>query len=111
MKVVIKIKNLIGTEVRSRISAGILRKQLDCTHAHSIDMEGVTFISRPFADELYNISLDYGDIHFLNMNDNVRKMKDTVWTSRNSIRKRSKVEGTIEDISTVEDLSKFFSTI
>lgn len=108
---VIVIKDLLGTEVRSRIPANILRKQLINNHAHIIDMKGVNFISRSFADELYNICQDYGHIRFLNKNDDVKKMMDAVWTGREKKRVRPNEDGTIENISTMKDLSKFLMTI
>lgn len=108
---VIVIKDFLGTEVRSRIPAKILRTQLCNSNVHVIDMQGVNFISRSFADELYNISHDYSNIKFLNENNSVKKMMAVVWASRKKKRIRPDDEGTIENLSTMKDLSNFLMTI
>lgn len=108
---VISIKDFIGAEVRSRSNANALRKELDNNHSHTVDMEGVTFISRSFADELYNISHDYGHINFLNRNNTVKSMMDAVWASRKKKRIRPNKEASVEEVSTMEDLSNFLMEI
>lgn len=60
----IKIKELIGSEIRSRIPITTIKSQMVESIPYIIDMEGVTFISRSFADELYNLTQDYNNVHF-----------------------------------------------
>jgi hypothetical protein len=104
---VISIKDFIGAEVRSRSNAKTLRKQLDNNHSRTVDMEGVTFISRSFADELYNISHDYGHVNFINRNNTVKSTMDAVWASRKKKRIRPNKEARVEEVSTMEDLFNF----
>jgi hypothetical protein len=108
---VIKLKEILGTQVRSRVCIKALKDQLFGDNRYCIDLEGVTFISRSFADELYNLSYDNGNINFVNKSSDVEKMMKAVWDGRAKKRVRTDDKVTIENISTMEELSKFFQTI
>ena len=54
MKTII-IKDIIGEEARSRKTAKLLLERMNGGRDFIFDMNGVKFISRSFADELYNI--------------------------------------------------------
>ena len=56
MKKIIRIAELIGSDIRSRKNADHIRKGIaDCTDVVELDFNGVEFISRAFADEIYTI--------------------------------------------------------
>ena len=52
MKEIIKLHDLLGSEVRSRSNAEILREKIAEHSGSIIDLSDVSFISRSFADEL-----------------------------------------------------------
>lgn len=59
MKHIIKISDIIGTEVRTRFSLNPLKAELKEGDEYLIDMQDVKMISRSAADELYVISHQY----------------------------------------------------
>jgi hypothetical protein len=108
---VIKFKDIIGTDVRSRVCIKALNDQLFGDDHYCIDLDGVTFISRSFADELYNISNGKSNITFVNKSTDVDNMMKMVWKGRAKKRVRKSENATIENISNMEDLSKFLLSI
>lgn len=58
MKKMIEIAELLGTDIRSRINSNVIRREIGKTQdiLIDIDMGGVVFISRSFADELLEIA-------------------------------------------------------
>ena len=52
MKEIIKLHDLLGSEIRSRSNAEILREKIAEHSGSIIDLSDVSFISRSFADEL-----------------------------------------------------------
>jgi len=56
MEKIIKLAEVISTDIRSRANAEILKNQISSGNDIMLDFEGVTFISRSFADELYNLT-------------------------------------------------------
>lgn len=108
----IMIKDIIGSEVRSRSSIKHIRKAMDGNeNTFIVDMNGVDFISRSSADELYNLTLDVKEMHIINTIDTVKKMIDVVWDGRKAKRIRNKENIEIEDYSKVEDFLDFLKTI
>lgn len=107
----IKVKEILGTEIRSRIPIVALQQQMDVKEECVIDMSGIIFISRSFADELYNLEQDYRNVSFVNLEDNVKKMMDVVWMGRKKKRVRSNESVTLYDLTKIEDFSKFLQTI
>lgn len=107
----IKVKDVIGKEVRSRIPIVVLKAMLKPNVRCVIDMAGVTFISRSFADELYNLQQDYRLITFENHASGVMKMMQVVWSGRSKKRVRSTEIATTESFASIEDFSKFLLTI
>lgn len=107
----INIIDVIGKEVRSRNAINLIKEQYLCNEdSFIIDMKGVTFISRSFADELYNFSIEE-EVHFVNKNETVEKMLNAVWQGRKNKRVRNKENVAIEDYTNVEDFFKFLQTI
>lgn len=76
-----------------------------------IDMDGVDFISRSFADELYNLSLATHELHIVNKNDNVSRMLEVVWKGRKGERVRSLENVEIQDYKNIDDFFTFLKTL
>ena len=109
METVINVKSLIGTEVRSRLNAETIKNNID--GKTSVDFSGVEFISRSFADELYNIAKDNKDISLVGMSDFVLSMFNVVSNGRSKGRVRKNGTEEIKEFDNLDSLSIFLSTI
>ena len=107
----ISIKDIISPEIRSRSSADLIRPRLTAGEDNIIDMDGVVFISRSFADELYNLQLDYNPVRFENTTGDVEKMMQVVWKGRSRKRVRPASSIPVKDKTSVEDFSEFLLSI
>lgn len=103
------IFKILGTELRSRKSAKTLVPKI--TFDTTLDFENVLFMSRSFADELYNIRLDYPGIGFLNMAEELQQMFKAVSMGRQMQRDRKEVDAEIKDISSMDGLKQYFEKI
>ena len=73
---VIKIAELIGTDVRSRSNAGIIQAEIDGeVNEVIIDFSKVTFVSRSFVDELCNIMEKCNNVKLENMSKKKKTIK------------------------------------
>lgn len=109
---VIKISELIGTDVRSRSNAGIIQAELDGENGNiSLDFSGVTFVSRSFADELCNILDNNSNVKLVNTIQIVKTMIDIVKEGRTKKRVRVVDNSEIKEFDTMESLSSFLATI
>ena len=85
MKQIIKLYDIYHADLFSRakasILAGILSPEADTV---ILDFEGITFMSRSFTDELYNIVIAYPDKSFsyIGRNDNLCAMMEKVANGR-----------------------------
>ena len=107
-----KIAELISTDIRTRANADIIRSAVNGVKCDIIlDFIGVTFISRSFADELYNVMDEYKNITLTNEEKVVKSMLDAVSQSRRS--KRNPIEDNAEmrKFDDMASLSSFLSTI
>lgn len=106
------IKDILGADVRSRNCIELVRKAMGKDEdTFMIDMGGVEFISRSFADELYNLSLPAHELHIVNKNDNVGRMLEVVWKGRKGERVRSSENVEIQDYKNVDDFFAFLKTL
>ncbi len=105
------VKDVLGTEVRSRISITAIKQQIVKGERNIIDLTGIVFISRSFADELYNLEQDYNNVFFIGENENVGKMMKVVWEGRQKKRVRAEGHITIKDFSSTENFLSFLQTI
>lgn len=86
MNTMFKIADLISTDIRSRANADIIRSAIDGIKENIVlDFSGVTFVSRSFTDELYNVMKENKNISLVNMSDFVKSMLEAVTKGRNSI--------------------------
>ncbi len=113
MENVLKISELISTDVRSRCNAGIIRSAIDGLEGRIIlDFEGVTFVSRSFTDELCSIMEEKQNcIEVVNAMEEVKSMIDAVSSGRKQKRKRVKDDSEIKEFADIESLTSFLATI
>lgn len=76
-----------------------------------MDFSNVTFISRSFADELCDIMDEYSGVRLMNESPLVERMINIVMTCRKRIRQRNTNTPSIENLNTMEEVSRFFATI
>lgn len=108
----IKFKNIFGSEIRSRNAIdAIVSKMNDPQDDYIFDMDGITFISRSFADELYNLKMNYGNVMFVNRSNNVCQMMDVVWKGRQTSRVREQGYIEVEDMKKIEDFKNFLMSM
>lgn len=106
------IAELISTDIRSRGNANIIRSAIDGIEGNIIlNFADVTFMSRSFTDELYNILDEHKNITLINMSDFVDTMFKTVTQGRNNKRKLVDKESEIKEFDDMKSLSSFLSKI
>ena len=112
MENTLKIAELIGTDIRSRANAEIIRAVLDGVDGTWVlDFGGVTFMSRSFTDELCVLLEANPNITIANANEFVRTMIDIVASGRKQKRVRPKDNSVVKEFEDMESLSAFVSTI
>ena len=112
MNVEIKIVKLISNDIRSRANVEIIKSAIDVIDENiTLDFTGVTFISRSFADELYNLQSDHKNISLDGMVDFVSSMYKTVVQGRLSKRVFKHETSEIKVCEDMGSLSSFLSTI
>ncbi|MBQ0057400.1 MAG: hypothetical protein KBT20_07055 [Bacteroidales bacterium] len=82
MKRILKMSNVCGTELRTRLMMEQFVQTLNSEDEYLLDMQDVTLISRSAADELYNITLDNPKIKIIHLSPFVQKMLDAVILGR-----------------------------
>ena len=105
METIIKVIDLLGSDIRSRLNAERIRNRIDGQTV--VDFSGVKFMSRSFADELYNICNEKPLVRIEGMSDFVLSMYNAVLNGRNRKRVRKEDNGEILKFDKVENLSEF----
>ena len=109
---IINISQLLeSTDIRSRFNAKIIYAAIDGVQENVIlDFFGIKFMSRSFADELYNLLSTHQNVTARNMSNDVSDMYNIVSRSRNSRRQRS-VDDTTEIVTAkdMKSLAEIFS--
>ncbi|MGM9809849.1 MAG: hypothetical protein ACI30J_03145 [Paludibacteraceae bacterium] len=81
MKQILHLKELYGSQIRTRQLVEQLAQTLNESNQYLLDMEGVEVLSRSAADELCTIK-QRGNIEIVNASSFVQKMLDVVTISR-----------------------------
>jgi anti-anti-sigma regulatory factor len=85
MKQIIKLYDIYHADLFSRAKASILAEMIS-PEADTVilDFEGITFMSRSFTDELYNIVITYPDktFSYTGRNEDIRAMMEKVAEGR-----------------------------
>lgn len=112
MDKVFKISGLIGTDIRSRANANIIRSVIDGLNGRIVlDFANVTFISRSFADELYNVMKEHCNLTLINESEFVKSMLNAVTQGRESKRMSINDTSEVKEIKDMKSLELFLSTI
>lgn len=112
MDKVLNISVLVSTDIRSRANANIIRSVIDGVYGKIIlDFSGVTFISRSFADELYNILNERDNVSLANESELVKSMLEAVSLSRKNKRVQNNNTSEIKEIDDMKSLESFLATI
>lgn len=107
-----KVAELISTDIRSRANVDIIRSAIDGINENIIlDFTDVTFISRSFTDELYNLMSEHKNVSLSNMNDFVNSMYNAVVEGRKSKRVFESESSEIKEFDDMKSLASFLSTI
>lgn len=109
MKTIV-LKDSLGTDIRSRKNVYIIKEFMSTAgNQITIDFQDIVFISRSFADELYDVINVYNtkSVTFANTSDDVNKMLSAVKTSRETARKRTKEQTEISYFDNIQTLSEF----
>ena len=108
---VIEVQKILGKEIRSRASICAIKERMQNKGEVCLDMKDITFISRSFADELYNLQYDYKQVHFCNQSEEVSKMMLVVWEGRKKKRERKADHTVIQDMTSIDKFVDFLQTI
>ena len=112
MDKVFKISELISTDIRSRANANIIRSVIDGLNDRIVlDFSNVTFISRSFADELYNVMQEHLNLTLVNESDFVKSMLTAVIQGRENRRTSINEVSEVKEIKDMKSLELFLSTI
>ncbi len=112
MEKIFKVSELIGTDIRSRSNAEIIRGAIDGVKGEIVlDFSGVSFISRSFTDELCAIMEQSDKIRLSGTTDFVKSMIETVASGRTRKRERHKEDSEMKEFKDIESLSEFLMTI
>lgn len=111
MDKIFKISELISTDIRSRANANIIRSVIDGIDEKIVlNFEGVSFISRSFTDELYNVLEEHKNISLSNTSDTIKAMLDAVGKGRKNARHINH-NSDIKEFNDFASLSSFLATI
>jgi uncharacterized protein (DUF1330 family) len=110
MKQIINIFDIFGADLCTRSKASEL---IDCINTQAdclvLDFDKVTFISRSFADELYNIieSVNNQNVSYLNRNSIIEHTMQVVENGRKTERKRGIPKAEMLKFDTIDGLSSY----
>lgn len=111
MKHILRIKDILGCEVRTRMLIEKFAQTLNPEDDYLLDMDQVEFISRSATDELYNLLEERGHIILVNMSDMVQKMFDTVAIGRFNPRNLQIKDEPVTNCDDMESLSRCLKAI
>lgn len=108
----IYISKLISTDIRSRSNINRIEEEIRRIDSKvELDFSEVDFMSRSFADELYNFVESHKNVSICNINGIARSMIEAVRESRNSKRVYNTDDSEIKEFEDIKSLSSFLATI
>lgn len=109
---VIEIASLISTDIRTRANAEIIKSAIDGMEGNIIlDFKNVMFMSRSFADEVYNILQLNGNVVVSGMSQPVQNMFGAVSASRKNGRVFKNEDYEMREFDDMKSLSTFLATM
>lgn len=110
MENIIIIKDILGTDIRSRSSVNKLNVYMTDYSSYIFDMHDIDFISRSVADELCVLAEKHS-IKFINACPLVSNMIEIVQRGRNSQRIRQTNDYEIIECKDMDSLNVIFATM
>ena len=110
MENVINVFDILGTEVRSRSNAERIRDKMLLGSVNIINLRGIEFLSRSFADELYNIINESSGTKISNAIGAVNNMLEIVKSSRQQKRVRRNENSDIKEFDDVDSFLTYVDT-
>lgn len=112
MQKTLSVAKLLGTDIRSRDNANILRAEIDGEEYDIVlDFEGVTFMSRSFTDELCIIMNENPQLSVQGMRGIVKNMYEAVSESRTKKRERKLQTSEITELKDLKSMQEFFLSL
>lgn len=112
---IIKLSEINGTDIRSRINMMKLKSEIENSDSHyiEVDMNDIVFISRSVADELINISEFFKDkeVKFIGLTGEPYTMLDIVAKSRKKQRVRDVDNQEITELHDMKSVAEYFATL
>ena len=103
------LKDMLGSDVRSRVNARKIYERLEDSRISKIDLSGIEFVSRSVADEFWNI-IEAKGVEFVNPSLIVSNMMVIVNEGRKSHRVRVE-HSEIVVCDNMEDLKAIFEAM
>lgn len=114
---IIDITNIFSKDLKSRSVARELRDMIiseKCTKV-KINFDSVTFVTRSFMDEFYNVIVVNKDlkIELINLSPEMEAMLDTVKSTQHKSKKTSekKISGADLKFSTISEANKYLEAL
>lgn len=114
MKQTIRLSDIYSADLFTRSKATELNAMLrQETGEVELDFDGISFMSRSFADELYNVVENFKQCKFTysNRNEEVTAMMEKVSEGRQRERKRGISHAKIYEFHDMESLSNFLVSV
>lgn len=110
MSKTIIVKDILGNDIRTRNNAIALRSALNGSDCKEVDMTGIIFISRSFADELLNVKKDFG-VEIVNASGEVLTMITIVDKGRRNVAPKTATDSKVIEMADMQDLTNYFATM
>ena len=104
------ILQILGSDIRTRSRAQMIRSAISSQESALLDFTGVSFMTRSFADELYNIINDNCHLGIVGMEGEVKDMFEIVKSSRSSKRIFNTDSSNVMYPATMKELSEILAT-
>lgn len=110
---IISVISTMGDDLRTRSFFRRDVENLIRRHNTSItlDFNGVLFISRSVADEIYNVLQQYREMAIKGMTGNVKTMYDLVVKGRLNPRVYPEINATVVQLTNMAEVNDFFSKL
>ena len=109
--VVLSIRSILGADIRTRSRISEVISRMDTAHDYVIDLSGVEFISRSFADELLSF-VDHSPKHpaIVNASREISEMLEIVRLGRNSKFSASN-NSEVKNLNSMMEVELFFNSL
>lgn len=108
--IVLNIVSFLGADIRTRSRIFEIVVRMNDPASYILDLSGVEFISRSFADELISlIEQPNKKISLINASSEVNDLLRVVKSGRNATHSESTINMSVKELSDMKDVELFFS--